>query len=363
MPKILFKTPKGINKMTVLKQNDDPVMTRASEWHAMMHSGEVNDKTRRAFEAWLHSDRENKRVYREFEQVYCDLDFVSVAAGIDIADALGRSKLKWPGKITEWISDALRPPVFAKGIAGAVLAAALLFIVAPPMFETPANGLRYSTGIAEIRTITLEDGSTVTLGAKSVLATNFTDSSRQVTLLSGDAFFDITKNKTRPFYVSVNDTLVRVVGTRFDVRYGADKIHVAVEEGIVEVMKPQKNSDDVEKEYLDNVDKRRLIAGEMVSAQRHHALSEVQKIKDIRPGAWRFGTLAYHDARLMDIIADVNRYSARPVRLATLDIENLRATIAFKADEVDQFLDVISKVHRLDVDRSSDAEIILRRKQ
>ncbi|PHZ85108.1 FecR family protein [Paremcibacter congregatus] len=350
--------------MTALETNEDMLMSRAGEWHVIMHAGEVDNETRLEFEAWLHGDRENKRAYREFEQVYCDLDFVSVAAGVNIDKELGRSGTNWWSHINwrTWFFDWMRSPSFAKGIV-TIAAVAVLFVVVLPTFNTPSSSLDYITGIAEIREITLEDGSIVTLGAKSKLVATFSKASRQITLRSGEAFFEIAKNADRPFYVSVNDTLVRVVGTRFNVRSSADIVHVAVTEGVVEVMKPFELSEKVVEEQLRNLAKKRLIAGEMITAERRVSLPEVVQIKNSQPGSWRLGNLAYDDASLNEIIADVNRYSTRPIRLATSDIGRLRTTIAFKATEIEQFLDVISEVHSIDVDRSSGSQILLRQEQ
>ena len=350
--------------MTALRDDEELLMERASEWHAIMHSGDVDERTRSNFERWLHSNREHKRVYRDFEQIYCDLDFVSVAAGVDLDSDLQRSKKNWMHRIKWSFLRGIwsRPVAFPKAIAGVVLAITLLFIYGPILINNGQNPIKYETKTAEVRDITLSDGTIVTLGAKSVLETTFADDMRKVKLYSGEAFFNVAKNKSRPFYVSVNDTLVRVVGTQFDVRSRADMVHVAVLEGVVEVMKPRDISEKIDDERMSKLVKRRLVAGQMVSAQRSVALPEVKLIEDEVPGAWRDGNLVYDNVSLAEIITDVNRYSIRPIRLASYEIGQLRYTVAFKAVEINQFLDVISNLHPIEVDKSSEGQIILRLK-
>src|SRR4029077_9414852 len=75
----------------------------------------------------------------------------------------------------------------------------------------------YSTDIGERRSITLADGSTVDLNARSQLRVEFSKSERRVELLDGQALFQVAKDKQRPFIVHSGDATVRAVGTQFDV--------------------------------------------------------------------------------------------------------------------------------------------------
>lgn len=64
---------------------------------------------------------------------------------------------------------------------------------------------------------------------------NFTND-RQVTL-NGEAFFDVFKDKTRPFKVNANEIVVKVLGTRFNIAtYDNEKnVEVVLEEGEIEI--------------------------------------------------------------------------------------------------------------------------------
>ncbi|MCE6991961.1 FecR family protein [Dyadobacter sp. CY323] len=87
-------------------------------------------------------------------------------------------------------------------------------------------------------TVSLSDGSSVTLdpGSKMSYPTRFLDSKREV-YLSGSAFFDITKNPERPFYVYADEVVTKVLGTRFQVRSFTheQEVSVAVKTGRVSV--------------------------------------------------------------------------------------------------------------------------------
>jgi len=66
--------------------------------------------------------------------------------------------------------------------------------------------------------ITLVDGTKIWLNAGSSLSypIHFTKNRREV-YLSGEAFFEVTSDDAKPFYVITNDMKIRVTGTRFNV--------------------------------------------------------------------------------------------------------------------------------------------------
>jgi ferric-dicitrate binding protein FerR (iron transport regulator) len=86
--------------------------------------------------------------------------------------------------------------------------------------------------------IALSDGSTVLLqpGSRLSFEARFSGSTRKV-YLTGDAFFDVAKDKQKPFIVHANKLVVQVVGTSFNVSSAANALYgrVAVKTGIVNV--------------------------------------------------------------------------------------------------------------------------------
>lgn len=90
-----------------------------------------------------------------------------------------------------------------------------------------------------LRTIPLSDGSVVSLNKNSVIRYNGSYNRQERNIrLSGEAFFDVTPNASKPFTVSVGDLSIRVVGTSFNVRTGAEggSVEVQVKSGVVKMM-------------------------------------------------------------------------------------------------------------------------------
>ena len=340
---------------------DKRIRDAARDWHVIMRSGDADRETRAEFEAWLHADRTHKRAYRAFEQLYRDLEIALPRAGVD-ADAIRRRT----GRPTAArLKALLSGPQWAGGLAAAASVVIAFFFIAGDRFEgRPDRPVlpSYSTEIAEVSEITLEDGSVITLGAKSMIETEFTAAARHVNLLAGEAFFDVAKDAERPFYVTADETLVRVVGTRFDVKAAGAKIHVAVLEGVVEVMRPENISQPLDADIVARAGaKQVLTAGErLVAARNDRTLPSAQIMELGEAGAWRSGRLAYEDARLSEIVADLNRYHQRQIRLASPGLRDLRLTATFGTTDLDEVIEMVESIYPIDADYSRDDRITLR---
>lgn len=339
----------------------DRLRREAGQWHAVMHAGNANAETRERFKAWLQADKAHKDVYWEFEQIWRDLDFVAFEAGVDAGDLPKTSFIRVLGwRVAGWFTAM---PVGRVGAAAVVATLCLVSVIAALSLTPPVPASVVSTEIAEIKRLTLPDGSVVTLGAKSKIASTFTKTSRRVTLLSGEAFFDVRKDEERPFFVAANDTLLRVVGTQFDVKHSVSEVHVSVLEGVVEVMKPDDVDAVIKTVNTASIEKKVLTAGEKVSvAPLSASLPDIDKITATTPGAWRTGKLAYKDASLAEIVTDMNRYRDQPIRFASADLGDIRFTAAFQPSEIDEMLSILESMKPITADRQPSGEIVLRRR-
>ncbi len=78
--------------------------------------------------------------------------------------------------------------------------------------------------------VRLEDQSTVLLqkGGRLSYPRSFAGASQRVVYLSGEAFFEVAKNKEKPFFVYANELVTKVLGTSFNVQAGIDDPNVVV---------------------------------------------------------------------------------------------------------------------------------------
>lgn len=99
----------------------------------------------------------------------------------------------------------------------------------------------YQTASGEIKRIHLDDGTAVTLNARSTLKVErgFNEADRKVTL-EGEAYFQVKQDAARPFIVNSGKLSVTVLGTSFDVSAFSKEpeMKVSLKEGKVLITAP-----------------------------------------------------------------------------------------------------------------------------
>lgn len=188
---------------------DDDQLAEAVDWRLRIEAAPDDEALRAALGAWLAASEAHRSAWRDVER----MTQVAAALPADYADPPRR-----------------RPRL---AFAALALAACIAFLFLPTLQLWLASD--YQTATAELRRVTLEDGSVVSLDAASAIAVRYGAARREVALLSGRAFFEAVSAADRPFVVAVDDATVTVTGTTFDVRSSAQTTSVAVQSGTVEV--------------------------------------------------------------------------------------------------------------------------------
>jgi transmembrane sensor len=160
--------------------------------------------------------------------------------------------------------------------------------------------------IPEINTITtprggqykveLEDGTKVWLNAASSIKfpQAFTGTNREVEL-SGEAYFEVAKNKAKPFIVKANGTQVQVFGTHFNVNAYSDNSNVTTT--LVEGSVRMSNAASAVM----------LVPGQQGTTQSGAAI-KVGKADTEESLAWVNGFFVFHDESIINVMKQVVRW-------------------------------------------------------
>lgn len=175
-----------------------------------------------------------------------------------------------------------------------------------------------ATGTGEQRREMLADGSTLILNTDSAVKIDVNGDHRRVTLLSGEVYFEVQPDKTRPFIVATAQGTVRVVGTRFTVKTG-DVTQVDVENGIVACTSQQGES-------------RQLTAGQHTSIASQN-VAIISQIDTSRTFAWLKGRLIFQDQPLAEVIAELDRYHPGAIVIADTKLGQIRITGNYKLED------------------------------
>jgi transmembrane sensor len=172
---------------------------------------------------------------------------------------------------------------------------------------------------------------------------------RQITLESGRAMFDVAHDRNRPFSVAAATSRTTALGTRFQVQLQDESVVVTLAQGSVAV--DNEGSTQVWQEQLHPGEQLEI---DVASADRaKHAVDPSVVM------SWTRGRLLFRGTRLEDAIEEVNRYSAKKVRLGDRD---LRVGGSFIAGDSEPVVAALAAVLPLRVVDGGDKEIILFRR-
>ncbi len=221
-----------------------------------------------------------------------------------------------------------------RAVGAVAVAACLLLAVGPTaLLHWQADHI---TGTAVNQTLTLADGSTIHLGADSALSTDFDTGTRTVTLLRGEAFFDVTPDPGRPFVVHARDLDVTVLGTRFNVAIGGLSDTVSVASGKVRVEQTGSSSPRLLGQ---------LQPGEQISLF-HDGTLERSTLATEDVAGWRGNRLFVNGATVADVVATLQRYHRGHIFLADKTLATKRVTGVYDLSTPDQALDNLIATHQ-----------------
>lgn len=209
----------------------------------------------------------------------------------------------------------------------------------------------FSTGTGERRTLTLADGTQLTLNSNSAVDVAIDAQRRHLSLLRGEIMITTAPDPAaRPFLVSTGHGDVAPVGTRFAVRRLEEDGHpvrVAVFEGAVSIH-PQRGGP-----------AQRLHAGKQADFTR----AGVQPETDLHPtdAAWTQGMLVASRMSLGRFIAELARHRSGLLRCDP-DAADLLVTGAFPLDDSDRILGMLEQILPVRVEYRTRYWVTLKRR-
>ncbi len=324
-------------------KHPDPVTDQALDWFIRLQE-EPDAETLAEFEAWRGSDPRCDQAYSRLSAMH-GMPALHKATEVD-ARKLG---LEVRAPVVPLIERKRpKPRYWISAMSG--VAAALLILVGWQQY--PGIMLRwqsdYITETGERNTITLPDGSTAMLNTSTAIAIDFENGRRRVSLLEGEAFFDVQHDPSRPFVVAAHFANVEVKGTAFSVRTDSEQDTVVLERGSVQVSRGSEMADHA-----------LLAPGEMIVA-RADGLSAVTGADMDQSLAWRDGRIVFQDRPFRAALSDLERYFDGRVVLMTDSAFKPLVSGHYRIDDPDAAIRTLARSAGVSVTRLPGGILILR---
>ncbi len=306
------------------------VKAAALDWWLKLDSGGVSARERAAFTRWLAADPLHRQAFDQLGDLWGELDAV--------APRIVAAKCK--SNPTFWSWQWLLPTLAVASLA--------IWLFSPLSIFLRAD---FYTGFGEMRDIRLSDGSTVHLNSNSALAVRIDGNQRQLTLLKGEALFEVAPDKARPFQVHAKQGSVTALGTAFNVKLRDSNAEVSVTEHSVAV--------DIEPSgglVLHTV----LAEGQQLVYSAESGLGAARSIDTQSVTAWQRGKLVFENRPLGEVIAELNRYYPGYLLINDASLAQRRVNGVFRTDQPLAVLSALETALQLHSTRIGDYLVILR---
>lgn len=290
------------------------VLAEAAEWFALLGAESTSPKDHEQWQKWLAAKPEHQAAWQRvefFTHKFNSLPAQSALSALNSPDLQRRQALK---------------------------ALAVFLAVGVSGWQVWRQGYwqewtaDYRSGVGEIQTFTLADGSTVTLDTASAIDVDFSPHLRRLRLVRGEVYIETAPDHSsthRPFVVDCAAGRVRALGTRFSVREQPTDCHAAVYQGAINI------------QPADNIAvSQTLKAGQAANFNRQR-IDMVIKLEAHQP-AWSQGLLLADNLPLSEFVIQLNRYRHGYITCAP-DIAHLRIVGAFPLNDQERILAVLQE--------------------
>lgn len=309
--------------------------TTASEWFAARHGGRADPAFERAFEIWLAADPDRQRQF-----ALCE-----IAWDLSRRPAAESRGLSLP-EVPKCTTAPRRHWALGIGLAASMVIAAIALWFTVTM--TRSETVRYATDAGEQRSVTLADGSRITLNTRTELEATI-GRDREVVLESGEAFFDVAHDPARPFYVLTSLGRVRVVGTRFAVYRRPHSLEVSTEQGLVRVSSAG---------LPESAATLAVRPGESAVIEAPDLPPRLQPADLKRIENWRHQRLEFDTVPLAELLEEFSRYTHVPLRAANEEIGALRVSGVFHIGDVAALSTALQATFGLTIRSSGNYELV-----
>ena len=293
--------------------SEEAMIDEAAQWMALLQSGHASAQEHSAFRRWREGDPRRAEIFNRMGSG------VSVLGNEDLRrmprDSLLHT-LNAPSGRRNFLRNTL-------ALAGVASFASIVMRLSDTWL--PADTLR--TGTGERLNLTLEDGSALSLDARSKVVKQFDPQKRLLQLLDGKLLVDVVKDSQRPFIVETEQGRMRALGTRFLVQQGEGQTQITMLHSQVQITT-------------------RSGAVQVINAGQKATFDTqgILKLEAASGGeaAWTQGLLEVRDRSLGDVVEALRDYRRGIIRVSP-EAASLRLSGIFPLDDSQSALQLLAK--------------------
>jgi transmembrane sensor len=339
-----------------MNSNDERVRAaiaeQAGEWFVANEEGPLDGQDSAALAAWLRASPVHIEEFLGVSAIARDLKAAGTDPEYSLEAILARARAE---------GDPAVQPLWARTIAAvrdgpsrrwftAAVTTAACAVLSLGLFLTwnarhvqhlsaadVITTLHFETGHGEQLTRLLADHSVLHLNTHSAVNIRYGKNERRVVLLSGQAAFEVAHEAGRAFRVIAGSTEVVDLGTQFDVRLEHDATVITVIEGRV-VVEPSPRLEKLGVNAAQNRPPIPISAGQQMRVSEGEWPAAPTAVDAQRATAWLRREIVFDHEPLESVAAEYNRYTSKPIEIATPALRGLQVTGVFATDDTEAFV-------------------------
>ena len=278
---------------------------QALDWIVKLHSGAAQSEDRIAWRKWRQTSPDHEAAAQEAELIW---------------QGIGTAGVTWSKKARS--RRVTRRTVLAGGSAIA-FAAGLnqAGILGPHLLA------EYQTATAERRSISLKDGTRVTMNARTALSGRFSEGRRRADMYRGQAIFTVADTGAVPFTITDRRTRLHCSGGTVDVNLCEGMMSVVVLDGVATLSGAEGDL--------------RLSRNQRVTVSDDGRFSRVAAVDAEAETAWRRGKLIFDRRRLGDLAVELERYRGGRILILGDQLAGMEVSGVFDLGAPDAVLETI----------------------
>jgi len=319
----------------------DEILEAAADWCDRLKT--LTPVERLELNAWIAADPAHARAYDALRRTMLDVALLDA-----VADLPPEPTPKPLFQLSLWLAQLFASKTSWGVLVGAAAAVCVLVVLLPKA-APPASGEPQilTTRTAERSVIALADKSVVYLNADTQIAVSYSDHARLLRLSRGEAIFQVTKDKARPFRVVTDGTTVTAVGTRFGVDRLGDAVEVRVYEGTVKV---------------EGKAQRAVTRGQWLLIDPKQGISSGTFLPETFSN-WRAGWVEADGMPLAYVVTQLNRYTDNKIVLADDALAASPMYGRFRLDNAAGSLQQIAALLNAEVEQRDHDRLLRRRRE
>ena len=337
------------------------ISEQAAEWLVELEDGGADVERRRAFLNWCKQSPLHIKEIMQVTALQVELGRNErLTASVEELVALvhqAQDEVVELGTATGATRDTGWRSRWRLGLAASVVAISVAATWALLLPSAAVTVQHHRTDIGEQRSLALSDGSMITLNTQSEIRVAFDDDERRVTLVAGEALFDVAKDPQRPFLVAAGSMDLTVVGTQFNVYRQHGQTALTVVEGSVSVEATAESA--LASDLAPREPELMAQAGDHVVIASSGSIVLEPRPDVAQVTAWTERRLIFNDRPLGEVAAEFNRYNHMALHVDDAALAERPIRGVFNAHDTEVLVVFLENQPGIRVERSADGIRVL----